>query len=177
MEGGDGWLGYGEPADQFVHALNHFGSRLISERHRQDGLRHHAQVFDQMGDAVGDDARLPAACTSQDEQRPLSGFDGFTLPRVKLAEKRQLEWLRSSLIGFYKGFRVYAGNPACPRKHGKTTCCPLAFRSSIQSRAYSKSLVLAPLGVSIREERCRSIERVFSVDIICLSSTRSATSE
>ena len=40
-----------------------------------------AHVFNEVGDAVGDDARLAAARAGQDEHRPVGGFDGFALLR------------------------------------------------------------------------------------------------
>ena len=46
-------------------------------------------VLDQIGDAISDDARLPAAGAGQDQHRALGGFDGFTLLRIQLVEKRQ----------------------------------------------------------------------------------------
>ena len=46
-------------------------------------------ILDQMGDAVGDDARLAAARAGQDQHRPVSGFDGFALLRIELIEERQ----------------------------------------------------------------------------------------
>ncbi len=82
-------LGDGEAADQLIHALHHLGGGFVGEGHRQDGFRHHAQMLDQMGDAVGDDARLAAARAGQDEHRAIGGFDGFTLLRIELGEERQ----------------------------------------------------------------------------------------
>ena len=52
-------------------------------------LRHHAFVLDQIGDAIGDDARLPAAGAGEDQHRALGGFDGLALLRIQLVEKRQ----------------------------------------------------------------------------------------
>jgi hypothetical protein len=46
-------------------------------------------VFDQVGDAVGDDAGLAAAGAGKDQHRAFSSFDGFALLRVELVEKRQ----------------------------------------------------------------------------------------
>ena len=89
MKSRDHRLGNGKAADQFVHALDHLGGGLVGEGHGQDGFRHHAQMLDQMGDAVGDDARLAAARAGQDEHRAFGGFDSFTLLRVELGEERQ----------------------------------------------------------------------------------------
>jgi len=54
-----------------------------------------------MSDAVGDDTRLPATGTCEDEQRTLAGFDSFMLLRIELGEKRQ-EKNSSRLVGFYR---------------------------------------------------------------------------
>jgi hypothetical protein len=37
-----------------------------------------------MRNAIGDDARLPAAGASQNEYRPVSGLDSLTLLRIEL---------------------------------------------------------------------------------------------
>jgi hypothetical protein len=89
MKRRDNWLRNGQPAHQLVHALHHLGSRLVGERHGQDGFRHDSEVLDQMSDAVGDDASLPAPGASQDEHRPVGGFDSLTLLRIELVEERQ----------------------------------------------------------------------------------------
>ena len=89
MERRDDGLGDAQATHQLFHALTHLGCGLVGERHGQDGLRHHALVLDQIGDAVGDDARLPAAGAGKDQHRPFGGFDGLALLRVQLVEKRQ----------------------------------------------------------------------------------------
>ncbi len=89
MEGRDDRLGDAEAAYQFFNALAHFGGGLVGEGHRQDRFRHHAFVLDQVGDAVGDDARFAAAGAGQDQHGAFGGFDGFALLRVQLVEKRQ----------------------------------------------------------------------------------------
>ena len=81
VKGRDHGLGDGESANQLVHALDHLAGGLVGEGDGEDGLRHHAQVLDQMGDAVGDDARLAAARAGQDQHRAVGGFDGFALLR------------------------------------------------------------------------------------------------
>jgi hypothetical protein len=89
MECGDDGLGDAESADQFFDALAHFGGGLVCEGHREDGFRHHPLVLDEVGDAVGDDARLAAARAGEDQHRALGSFDGLALLRVELIEKRQ----------------------------------------------------------------------------------------
>ena len=89
MEGRDDRLGDAESADQFFDALAHFRGGFVGESHRQDGFRHDAHVLDQIGDAVGDDARLAAARSGEDQHRAFGSFDGLALLRVELIEKRQ----------------------------------------------------------------------------------------
>ena len=62
----------------------------------QDGFGHHAQILDEMSDAVGDDPRFAAACTGQNEHRSGSRFNGCTLLRVELIEKGQM-WNSSAV--------------------------------------------------------------------------------
>ena len=95
MKGRDHRLGDAQTADKFFDALAHLGGGLVGEGHRQDGFRHHSHVLDQIGDAVGDDARLAAARAGEDQHRAFGSLDGFALLRVELIEKRQAEWLRS----------------------------------------------------------------------------------
>jgi len=101
MKRRDDRLRHGQAADDLVHAFDHFGSSLVGECNCQDRLRHRAQVFDQMSDAIGDDAGLPATSAGQNEQRAVSGFDGFTLLRVELVEEGQTFkaplWLTTSV--------------------------------------------------------------------------------
>ena len=96
VEGGNHGLGDAQAIHQLFDALPHLGGGLVGEGHRQDGLGHHALVLDQVGDAVGDDARFPAAGAGQDQNRAFGSFDGFALLRVQLFEKGQLRtWLQN----------------------------------------------------------------------------------
>src|ERR1700722_13367811 len=83
------WLGDAEPANQFFDALAHLRGGLVGEGHRQNGFRHYTLVFDQIGNAVGDDARFAAARPGKDQHRPVRSFHGLALLRVQLIEKRQ----------------------------------------------------------------------------------------
>ena len=47
-------------------------------------------IFDEIGDAKGDDPGLAAARAREDEDRPVCSFNGGTLLRVELVEKRQI---------------------------------------------------------------------------------------
>ena len=91
MESRNHRLGDRKSAHQLIHALDHLRRSLVGKGHRQDGFRHDAQILDQMGDAVGDDARLAAARAGQDEHRPFGGFDSFALLRIEFFEKRQMK--------------------------------------------------------------------------------------
>ena len=82
MKRRDHRLGDAQSAHQLLDALAHLRCRLVGKGHGQDGLRHHALVLDQIGDAVGDYARFAAARASQNQYWPFGGFDGLTLLRV-----------------------------------------------------------------------------------------------
>ena len=87
MEGRDDRFRDTQTADKFFNALAHFGGGFVGEGHRQNGFRHHSLVLDQVGDAVGDDARFAAARAGEDQHRAFGGFDGLALLRVELIEK------------------------------------------------------------------------------------------
>ena len=89
MERRDDRFGDAQAAHEFVDALAHFSSGLVCERHRQDGFRHNPQIFDEMGNAVGNDTRLAATRTGKNQHRAFRSLHGFALLWVKLVEKRQ----------------------------------------------------------------------------------------
>ncbi len=60
------------------HAAQHFVSGLVGEREGQD-LRGGDAAFEQMGDAVGDDAGLAAAGAGEDQEGPVAVEDGLAL--------------------------------------------------------------------------------------------------
>lgn len=91
MEGGDNGFCDRRSAGEFLDPFRHFRCGLVGERDRENRFRHHPDVFDQMGDSVCDYARLPAAGAGQDEHRAIGRFDGLTLLRIELREKRQCE--------------------------------------------------------------------------------------
>src|SRR6266581_3883741 len=113
MKRRDDGLRHRQAADDFVHALDHFRGGLVSKSHCQDGLRHCAQILDQMSDAIRYNPRLAATGTGQNEQRPLASFDSFTLLRIELGEKRQ-EKISSRLVGFYRMCRTESRQPKRP---------------------------------------------------------------
>jgi len=57
-------------------------------------------MLDQVGDAEGDDASLPAAGAGEDQQWAVSSFDGFALLRVELVEKRQAREVLDQYLEF-----------------------------------------------------------------------------
>ena len=63
---------------QLGHAALHLVGRLVGERQRQDLRRRHA-AFQQVGDAVRDDAGLAAARPGQHQQRPVAVRHRFAL--------------------------------------------------------------------------------------------------
>ena len=90
VKGRDHRLGDGKAAHQFVHALDHLLRGFVGKGHGQDGFRHHAQILNQIGNAIGDDPGLAAARAGEDQHRAVRGFDGFALLRVEFIEKRQI---------------------------------------------------------------------------------------
>jgi hypothetical protein len=90
VERRNGRLGNGKAADQLVHALDHFLRSFVGKGHGQDGFRHHTHVFDEICDTKGNDPGRAAARAREDEHRPVGCFDGGTLLRIELVEKRQM---------------------------------------------------------------------------------------
>ena len=50
---------------------------------------------------------LPLPAPGQDEHRAFGGFDGFTLLRIELIEKRQAGKAPKSLVRFYRGLDIH----------------------------------------------------------------------
>ncbi len=46
-----------------------------------------AALFDEVGDAVGDDARLARACAGEQQHGAVDGLDAFALLRIHVVEK------------------------------------------------------------------------------------------
>jgi hypothetical protein len=76
-------------ADQALDALGHLAGRLVRERDGQDGVRVHAPLADQERDPVRERARLPRACTGDDQDRALTVKDGLNLNGVQVLEERR----------------------------------------------------------------------------------------
>ena len=78
----------GDPAaDQALDAVGHLTRGLVRERDRQDRSRGHAEVADQVRDAVRQGAGLPGAGPGHDEDGPLRVEDGLGLDVVQAFEQ------------------------------------------------------------------------------------------
>ncbi len=62
---------------QRLHALLHLARGLVSEGEREDVGGQHVLVLEDLGDAVGQHARLPGACAGEDQARALRLDHGF----------------------------------------------------------------------------------------------------
>src|ERR1019366_2544874 len=100
MEGGDQRLGERAAAHQRLHPAGHFGSGLVGESDRQNGVGRHAHTVNQVGDAIGDNARFAAARSREDQHRPVDRLDGFALLRIQVVEIRRQCRERSKLVRF-----------------------------------------------------------------------------
>ena len=74
-------------AQKIVDAFLHHVGGLVGKRDGENGAWWNAPL-EQMGDAIGDDARLAGSRAGQDEQRSFGCEYGFALALVELVEKR-----------------------------------------------------------------------------------------
>ncbi len=74
-------------AEHERQALAHLPRGLVRERDREDLVRLHLLVRDQVRDAVREDARLPRARARDDEQRPFRRPDRLELGLVETVEE------------------------------------------------------------------------------------------
>ena len=81
VEGADPYL-VSALAHQGAHALAHLSGGLVGKGDRQNMPRLYA-VIDQVGNAVGEGARLAAARARQNEHRPFEGFGCLALLPVQ----------------------------------------------------------------------------------------------
>lgn len=72
----------GAVGQEVGNALQHFARGLVGEG-QQENVGRLDPVFEQVGDAIGQRARLAAARAGDDEHRPRAGSDGLTLLRVE----------------------------------------------------------------------------------------------
>ena len=73
------------PANSAAGPLLHFAGRFLRERDGQNPLRLRAAA-DQLGDAIGDDARLAGARAGQHQQRPAQRAHGVELGGIQVRE-------------------------------------------------------------------------------------------
>ena len=73
--------------------LLHFAGRLLGERDGQNALGLRAAA-DQLGDAIGDDARLAGARAGQHQQRPSQRAHRVELGRVQIGRHRNVHFPR-----------------------------------------------------------------------------------
>ena len=69
--------------EQLVQTLAHLGRGLVGERDREDLVRAHALVADEVRDAVREHARLARAGACQDQKRAFGGKRSFALRGVE----------------------------------------------------------------------------------------------
>ena len=72
---------------QLGHALLHLRRGFVGESDRQDAFRRNSLGLNQVGNSIGDDARLAAARAGQNEQRPLGLFHRGALLDIELVEQ------------------------------------------------------------------------------------------
>ncbi len=81
---------------QVAHASLHLIRSLVRECHGQDGFRPDLQVVDQMRDAVGNDASLPAARARKNKNRAFGGLNSFELLWIEKLTEIHVEQLLDS---------------------------------------------------------------------------------
>ena len=74
-------------AEDLVDALGHLAGGLVGEGDGEDGVGGNAALFNEIGDAVGDDARLAGAGAGEQQHGAIDGLDAFALLRVHVVEK------------------------------------------------------------------------------------------
>ena len=78
------------PAQQIGDAPHHFAGGLVGEREQQNSVRRDA-LFQQIGDAIGERARLAGAGAGNDERRAGRRGDGGQLLRIQFARVINLQ--------------------------------------------------------------------------------------
>ena len=76
----------GDVAEDGLEAALHLPGRLVREGDGEDLVRLHAAGRDEMGDAVGEHARLPRAGAGDDEHGPFRGEHRLALGGVQVRE-------------------------------------------------------------------------------------------
>ena len=87
-----------DAAEQRLDAVAQLARRLVGEGDGHDAAGRHALLADQVGDAVGDDARLAAAGPGEDQQRPFGVDDGVVLGGVEAFEDGHSEAVSTGIL-------------------------------------------------------------------------------
>ncbi len=120
-------------SEQPLDARAHLAGGLVGERDREDltGLR--AVAVDEVGEAVREHARLAAAGTGEDQERPLAVRDGLALGLVEALEQL-LEMLGVGVLGhgaqhsYDPGWRAGANVQRWRPRRARTRVRPRARR-------------------------------------------------
>ena len=144
VEGAHGHLPAGLP-DEPQDALAHLVGGLVGERDRQDLPRPHALDAHQVGDPMGEHARLARPGTGQDEQRPVRGGDRACLLRVETADDARRQRLRPDHPPVAPP--PAAPGPPCRRSPRPRTRLPPRHPRAVRGAGPACGLALArPLG-------------------------------
>ena len=81
--------------DEALDALLHLAGGLVGEGDGEDLVGLHVVRLDQVGDAVGEHARLAGAGAGEDQQRALEVRDGRALRLVEAGEQRMVRLRRT----------------------------------------------------------------------------------
>ncbi len=120
VEGGDVQLG-GPGAEQHPETLAHLPRGLVGEGDCQDPPGGDAPGEHEVGDAAGDDPRLPRAGAGEHEERPVPVKDGLTLGRVEVLEELVGRLERSG-----PGHRSRTPSHPCDRDSRRSQPCVVA---------------------------------------------------
>jgi hypothetical protein len=74
-----------------IDAAEHLVRRFVREGDGEDVRRPHAELADEIRDAIGDDAGLAGARAGEDEQGAVSVGDRFALLGIEAGEIEHLE--------------------------------------------------------------------------------------
>ena len=107
--------------DEREDPLAHLVGGLVGEGDGKDVPRPHATDADEVRDPVGEHARLAAARSGEDQQRPVRGGDGACLLRVEARDDLSGELIRAAAAGFSgRGSLAAESGPAvaarCPNQ-------------------------------------------------------------
>jgi len=84
VEGSNHGLRSARPPTSFSTRAAISAEALLVNGDGEDGIGRHAQVLDQMRDAVCDHARLATARAGKDQHRPVDGLHRLALLRIQL---------------------------------------------------------------------------------------------